>query len=383
MGFEFSSRLKALPPYLFAEMEKKVRAKKAEGMDLIDFGIGDPDIPTPEHIVEMIREELGDPGNHTYPSSAGERETRQAVADWYQRRFGVDLDPDTQVVILLGSKEGLANVCRAFVNAGEKVIVPDPAYPVYANGGALLTDAKPVRAPLLEENGFLMDTATLPSDAKMLYMNYPNNPTGAVATPSFLREIMEWGEETGTIICFDNAYSEITFDGYTAPSILEYGDNALEFGSLSKTFNMTGYRLGYAVGDPDLVAGLTKVKSQIDSGAPKFIQKAAVGALNEYMGRERPTSVQRNVDIYTERRDALVSGLREAGFQPPCPRATFYLWLNVDQDSIEFAERMLDAGLVVTPGVGFGEHGEGFVRMAMTRPVERIEEAMERLKGLV
>ncbi|MFP4170388.1 MAG: aminotransferase class I/II-fold pyridoxal phosphate-dependent enzyme [Methanomassiliicoccales archaeon] len=383
MGFEFSSRLKALPPYLFAEMEKKVSAKKAEGMDLIDFGIGDPDIPTPEHIVEMIRDELGDPGNHTYPSSAGERETRQAVADWYQRRFGVDLDPDTQVVILLGSKEGLANVCRAFVNAGEKVIVPDPAYPVYANGGALLTDAKPVRAPLLEENGFLMDTATLPSDAKMLYMNYPNNPTGAVATSSFLREITEWGEETGTILCFDNAYSEITFDGYTAPSILEYGDNALEFGSLSKTFNMTGYRLGYAVGDPDLVAGLTKVKSQIDSGAPKFIQKAAVGALNEYMGRERPTSVQRNVDIYTERRDALVSGLREAGFQPPCPRATFYLWLNVDQDSIEFAERMLDAGLVVTPGVGFGEHGEGFVRMAMTRPVERIEEAMERLKGLV
>jgi LL-diaminopimelate aminotransferase len=383
MNFEFASRLRALPPYLFAEMEEQAAKKKAQGIDLIDFGIGDPDIPTPKEIVEIVREEVVKPENHTYPSSQGERDTRVAIADWYSKRFGVDVDPDDQVCVLLGSKEGLANICRAFVNAGEKVIVPDPSYPVYAQGGALLTDAVPVKTPLKEENDFMMDISELPRDAKMLYMNYPNNPTGAIATDSFLRETLDWCDESRTILCYDNAYSEITFDGYTAPSILEFGDNAIEFGSVSKTFNMTGYRLGYAVGSPDLVAGLKKVKSQIDSGAPKFIQKAAVKALAEYQGREIPPMVQKNCDIYRERRDVLMEGLRKLGFDTPDPKATFYLWLKVGGDSMEFTKKMLDVGVVVTPGIGFGAHGEGFIRLALTRSVERVREALERMEQVL
>jgi len=210
MAFEFASRLKTLPPYLFAKMEEQAAMKRAEGVDLIDFGIGDPDIPTPSEIVGIVQEEVANPENHNYPSSQGERVTRVAIADWYLRRFGVDIDPDTQVCVLLGSKEGLANVCRAFVNSGEMVITPDPAYPVYAQGGALLTDALPVKAPLLEENGFMMDISLLPGDARMMYMNYPNNPTGAIATDAFLKEMLEWCDETHTIMCYDNAYSEIT-----------------------------------------------------------------------------------------------------------------------------------------------------------------------------
>ena len=372
MTFEFASRLKALPPYLFAKMEEQAAMKRAEGVDLIDFGIGDPDIPTPSEIVSIVQEEVANPENHTYPSSQGERVTREAIADWYLRRFGVDVDPDTQVCVLLGSKEGLANVCRAFVNSGERVITPDPAYPVYAQGGALLTDALPVKTPLLEENGFMMDISLLPGDARMMYMNYPNNPTGAIATDAFLEEMLEWCDETHTIMCYDNAYSEITFDDYVAPSILEFGDNAIEFGSLSKTFNMTGYRLGYAVGSTDLIAGLMKVKSQIDSGAPKFIQSAATRALSEYIGRERPAMVQRSCDIYQERRDVLVEGLKGFGFEISAPKATFYLWLNVGGDSMEFTRRMMDAGVVVTPGIGFGQHGRGFVRLALTRSVDRV-----------
>lgn len=383
MSFEFASRLRALPPYLFAEMEEQAAKKKAQGVDLIDFGIGDPDIPTPKKIVDIVREEVAKPENHTYPSSQGEKGTRVAIAEWYSKRFGVDLNPDTQVCVLLGSKEGLANICRAFVNAGEKVIVPDPSYPVYAQGGALLTDAVPVKTPLKEENDFIMEISELPRDAKMLYMNYPNNPTGAIANDSILMETLEWCDEKQTILCYDNAYSEITFDGYTAPSILEFGDNAIEFGSVSKTFNMTGYRLGYAVGSPDLVAGLKKVKSQIDSGAPKFIQRAAVKALAEYQGREIPPMVQRNCDIYMERRDVLVEGLRKLGFDTPVPKATFYLWLNVGGDSMEFTKKMLDIGVVVTPGIGFGEHGEGFIRLALTRSVERVREALERMEQVL
>jgi LL-diaminopimelate aminotransferase len=383
MTFECASRLNALPPYLFEEMERRAAKKRAEGIELIDFGIGDPDIPTPEQIVRRVQEEVAKPENHTYPSSGGEKETRRAIADWYHRRFGVSLDPDRQVCVLLGSKEGLANICRAFVNVGEKVITPDPAYPVYAQGGALLTDAVPLRVPLLEESGFLPDIPSLPKDAKMIFLNYPNNPTGAVATRDFLREMVDWCQETKTILCYDNAYSEITFDGYEAPSVLEFGERAIEFGSMSKTFNMTGYRLGYAVGHPDLVAGLKKVKSQIDSGAPKFIQKAVVAALYEYKGKEIPDSVRHNIEIYRERRDVFVDGLEEMGFDVQRPKATFYIWLNVHEDSMKFSQKMLDAGIIVTPGIGFGEHGGRFVRLALTQPVGRIETALERIRRTI
>lgn len=383
MGYELATRLKLLPPYLFAEMEEKVAAKRAEGVDIIDFGIGDPDIPTPEEIVRVIQRALEDPANHRYPSSAGEGETRRAVADWYAERFGVDLDPAKQVTILLGSKEGLANICRAFVNPGEKVLTPDPAYPVYAQGGAILSDAVPVRVPLLEDNNFLVDIDSLPSDGRMIYLNYPNNPTGAVAPEDHLRRVLSWSEDTGTIVCYDNAYSEITFNEYRAPSVLQFGENAIEFGSLSKTFNMTGYRLGYAVGNAELITGLRKVKSQIDSGAPRFIQKAAISSLGLYSGGKRPEIVERNVAIYEERMDTLVRGLRRLGLEVRKPKGTFYLWLKAGGDSMEFTERLLRAGVIVTPGIGFGEHGEGFVRLALTQPVERIEEALERMERVI
>jgi len=385
MGFDYANRLKMLPPYLFAEIEEKVEKKRKEGMDIIDFGIGDPDLPTPKPIVEFIKGELENPDNHRYPSSAGEADTRRAIARWYKERFNVEVDPNGEVAILIGSKEGLANICRAFVNCGEKVLSPDPAYPVYAQGAALLTDSNPVRFPLLAEKGFLPDLDSLPTDAKMIYLNYPNNPTGAVCDTEFLLKASRWCVETDTILCYDNAYSEMTFDDYVAPSALEVaqGDGTIEFGSLSKTFNMTGYRIGYAVGDSDLIAGLKKVKSQIDSGAPKFLQKAVTMALGSYVNGEKPQMVKDNIAVYQERRDVLVGGLRKLGFKIDPPKATFYLWMKVDQPSLKFAERMLSAGIVVTPGVGFGKGGEGYVRMATTQPVERIEEALERMSKVL
>jgi LL-diaminopimelate aminotransferase len=380
MSLEFADRLKKIPPYLFAEIEEKVARKRAQGLDIIDLGIGDPDLPTPRPLVDEIKRQLDDPENHRYPSSGGERDTRMAIAEWYRRRFGVDLDPDREVAVLLGSKEGLANIARAFVNPDDKVLCPDPAYPVYAQGATLLCDAEPVKVPLHHRDGFLPDLELLPADARMLYLNYPNNPTGATATTPFLRDALRWCNETETILCYDNAYSEMTFDDYVAPSILEFGREAIEFGSLSKTFNMTGYRLGYAVGDAKLIAGLKKVKSQIDSGAPKFIQKAAAVALGEYSGRSRPAMVEDSVQVYQQRRDVMVRGLRGLGFDVTLPKGTFYLFFEVGGDSIQFANRMLDVGVVVTPGIGFGHNGEGFVRMALTQPVPRLEEALERMR---
>jgi LL-diaminopimelate aminotransferase len=383
MSFDYANRVKKIPPYLFAEIEEKIRIKQTQGVDVIDFGIGDPDIPTPKLIVDEIAKQLQDPKNHNYPTSAGEPETRKAVADWYKRRFGVDVEPQGEVCILLGSKEGLANLARAFVNPGDKVLVPDPAYPVYAQGAAMLCDAVAVRVPLKPKRNFWFEDSPreLDPEAKMLYVNYPNNPTGAVATKDYLRGLYRWCVETHTIMAYDNAYSELTFDDYVAPSMLQIGkEGTIEFGSLSKTFNMTGYRLGYAVGDAELISGLKKVKAQIDSGAPKFIQKAAALALEQYTGSEKPPLVKENIAIYEKRRNVLVAGLRGMGFEVPMPKGTFYLWFPIDGNSLKFADRMLEKGVVVTPGVGFGPAGEGFVRMALTQPVDRIEEAMARMK---
>jgi LL-diaminopimelate aminotransferase len=383
MTFDYANRVKRIPPYLFAEIEEKVRIRQAQGVDIIDFGIGDPDIPTPKLIVDEIAKQVRDPRNHNYPTSAGEPETRKVVADWYKRRFNVDIEPQGEVCILLGSKEGLANLARAFVNPGEKVLVPDPAYPVYAQGGAMLCDAVPVRVPLQPKRNFWFEDSPreLDPEAKMLYVNYPNNPTGAVATKDYMRGLYRWCVETRTIMAYDNAYSELTFDDYVAPSMLEIGkEGTIEFGSLSKTFNMTGYRLGYAVGDAVLISGLKKVKAQIDSGAPKFIQKAAVMALEQYTGSEKPPLVKESMAIYQERRNVLVGGLRMLGFNVPMPKATFYLWFPVPGSSLRFADKMLEQGVVVTPGVGFGPAGEGYIRMALTQPVSRIEEALTRMK---
>ncbi|MGD0056770.1 MAG: aminotransferase class I/II-fold pyridoxal phosphate-dependent enzyme [Methanomassiliicoccales archaeon] len=380
MARETATRLKKIPPYLFVDIEAKVRAKIAQGVDVIDFGIGDPDLPTPNEIVEELKKQAMVPGNNQYSTSAGESETRKAVAEYYEKRFGVLLDPDKEVVITMGSKDGLVNFCRAFVNQGDKVLVPDPAYPVYSQGGALLSEGIPVRVPLLPEKSFLMDLTSVPAGSKIAFVNYPNNPTGAVATRDYIKELVTWELNTGTIICYDNAYSEMTFDGYVAPSILEFERDCIEFGSLSKTFNMTGYRIGYAVGDPDLISGLKSVKSQVDSGVPKFIQKAAVFALGLYKNGKRPPVVEENLAIYKERRDIVVAGLRKMGFKVTPPLGTFYLWFNCNEKSMDFAKRLLDVGVVVTPGIGFGECGEGFIRMSLTQPKKRIQEALERIE---
>ena len=385
MNAEFADRIKRLPPYLFAEIEKQIKEKKAQGVDLISLSIGDPDLPPPQVVIDALREESANPKNHNYSFSQGEPDFREAVTQWYKKRFGVDLAQD-QVVALLGSKEGIANVARAFVNSGDRVLVPDPAYPVYANGSTILCDGVPVAMPLLEENGFKPDfDAVKAKNAKMMFLNYPNNPTATTVDKAFLKEAVDFAADNNIILCYDNAYSEISYDGYKAPSILEIDgamDCAIEFHSLSKTFNMTGDRIGFAVGNKHLVNGLTKVKSQIDSGPPVYTQKVAVKALAAYKGAEPPEFLKKNNQILAERRDLLVETLCEIGFQCEKPKATFYVWVNCKGSSIEFAAKLLDVGVAVTPGIGFGKHGEGYARITFTQPKERITEACNRIRRL-
>lgn len=385
MNVEFADRIKRLPPYLFAEIEKQIKDKKAAGVDLISLSIGDPDLPPPRVVIDALQEEATNPKNHNYSFSQGEADFRAAVTGWYKRRFSVDV-AQGQVVALLGSKEGIANVARAFVNPSDKVLCPDPAYPVYANGSTILCDGTPVAMPLLEENGFRPDFGTLPTEGvKMMFLNYPNNPTAATVDKAFLKEAVDFALDNNIILCYDNAYSEITYDGYRAPSILEVDgamECALEFNSLSKTFNVTGDRIGFAVGSKELVAGLAKVKSQIDSGPPVYTQKVAVKALCTYTGAEPPEFLRKTNQILQERRDLLVDTLREIGFTCEKPKATFYVWVNCKGDSMKFASKLLDAGVAVTPGVGFGPHGEGYARMTFTQPAERIQEACERIRSL-
>ena len=382
--FNKAKRIQELPPYLFAEIDRKKRAAQAKGVDLIDLGIGDPDIPTPGRIIQRLTETAPKPANHRYPSSSGMMEFRQAVADWYDRRFGVTLDAATEVVSLIGSKEGVANMAVAYVDPGDVVLVPTPAYPVYAigtrfNGGDVHF------LPLTRENGFLPDLSSVPADvlgrAKMLWINYPNNPTGAVAEESFLKEAVEFAHRHNIVLCHDAAYTELGFDGYRAPSILQVEgakEVAIEFHSLSKTFNMTGWRIGMAVGCAELVATLGQVKSNVDSGVFQPVQEAAILALEhaeEFLGPIR--------EVYQERRDTLIGGLHSAGFELPAPRATFYVWLPVPGGwtSTDFTARLLDeAGIVTTPGNGFGEPGEGFIRMTLCSPADRLKEAVERLQ---
>jgi len=385
VNIEFADRVKRLPPYLFAEIERLIKEKKAQGVDLISLSIGDPDLPPPPFIIASLKEEVADLKNHNYSFSQGEPDFRQAVADWYKKRFHVDLGQE-EVVALLGSKEGIANIARAFVNAGDRVLVPDPSYPVYANGSTILNDGVPVSVPLLEENGFKPDLEAINTQkVKMMFLNYPNNPTSATVDKAFLKQVVEFAEDNNIILCYDNAYSEISFDGYKAPSILEVDgamDVAVEFHSCSKTFNMTGDRIAFAVGNKQLISGLVKVKSQIDSGPPVYIQKVAAKALASYSGDEQPDFLKRNNQIYAERRDVLVDRLCSMGFKCDKPKATFYVWLNCKSNSMEFATELLNVGVAVTPGVGFGPHGENFVRLSLTQPKERIEEACKRMSAL-
>ena len=382
MTFDYADRIKRLPPYLFAEIEKKINEKKAQGIDLISLSIGDPDLSPPKFVIEALKQEVADLKNHNYSFSQGEPDFRQAVSEWCKKRFNVDLQPD-QVVALLGSKEGIANIARAFVNPSDYVLVPDPAYPVYANGSTILCDGTVVPMPLLEENNFKPDFESINTQkAKMMFINYPNNPTAATIDKKFLEQTVDFAKDNNIMICYDNAYSEITYDGYRAPSILEIDgamDVAIEFHSLSKTFNMTGDRIGFAVGNKTLIAGLTKIKSQIDSGPPVYIQKVAVKALGAYSSSEIPEFLKQNNQTLQERRDLLVETLCKLGYKCDKPKATFYVWVNCKGDSIKFAAKLLDVGVAVTPGVGFGEYGEGYVRITFTQPSERIAEACNRI----
>jgi LL-diaminopimelate aminotransferase len=387
LDFELSRKVKALPPYLFAELEKIVKQKRQKGADLISLSIGDPDLPPPKVVVEALKEEVAKPENHGYSFSEGEYEFRLAVSRWYKRRFNVDLDPDREVVVLIGSKEGLCNIARAFLNEGDRVLLPDPAYPVYANGCTILNGGTPVYLPLREENGFLPNFEGVSvKGAKMMFVNYPNNPTGAVISLKELGELVDFAIENKIILCYDNAYSEIAFGDYRAPSVLQIDEArevAVEIHSCSKTFSMTGSRIGFAVGNERLISGLKRVKAQVDSGPPKFIQLAAAKALETYAEENPPSFVREACQTYYRRIKILVEELNSIGLRCQMPKATFYVWAKCSTNSIDFVKKMLEVDVVATPGVGFGSQGEGYVRFSATCHEERIKEACERLKKIL
>ena len=384
--FEKADRLRQLPPYLFKEIDRKKAEIKAKGVDIIDLGVGDPDLPTPNHIIEEMKQAVCDPANHRYPSYSGMNDFREAVAGWYQERFGVDLDPEREVVSLIGSKEGLAHFPLAFIDPGDIALVPTPAYPVY-HIATLFAGGESFFMPLLSKNDYLPDLNEIPKSvaerAKILFINYPNNPTAAVADLRFFEEVVAFAKKYQIIVCHDAAYTEMSFDGYRPPSFLEAKgakEVGVEFHSLSKTFNMTGWRIGFAVGNEQGMEGLGAIKSNIDSGVFQAVQMAGIKAL-----QGDAACVKEMIRVYQERRDVVVQGLRDSGFQVTSPKATFYLWVQVPEgySSAQLATRLLEeAGVVVTPGNGFGEPGEGYFRIALTQRKERLAEALERLKKM-
>lgn len=381
---KFSDRLKKLPPYLFAEIDKAKRQARAKGRDIIDLGIGDPDQPTPSHIIEALYKAALDPNNHHYALDSGMPQFREAIAKWYRKRFKVKLDLEIEILPLIGSKEGIAHIPLAFVNSGDYVLVPDPCYPPYRNG-TIFAGGVPYLMPLLAENDFLPDLSKIKNDilrkVKLIFLNYPNNPTGAVADGEFYKKAIDFAHKNNILICHDAAYSEISFDGYCPMSILELDgakDVAIEFHSLSKTFNMTGWRIGWACGNRKAIEGLAKVKSNIDSGIFQAIQLAGIAALDGPQA-----SIKQVNRIYKERRDALVNGLNSLGWRVSRPKATFYVWAKAlpGYNSTNLAKALLEkADIIVTPGVGFGKYGEGYIRMALTVPKERIKVAIQRIK---
>ena len=384
--FKLSKKLQDLPPYLFLEIDKAKRKARSAGRDIIDFGIGDPDQPTPKHIIEALYQAALEPANHRYALDQGMPALRRSIEAWYKRRFNVNLNPDSEILPLIGSKEGIAHFPSAFLNPGDYALVPDPCYPPY-KGGTILAGGSPCLMPLLESNSFLPDLKKIPlsacKKAKIIFVNYPNNPTSAVAGQSFYKELIGFARKNKIVIISDLAYSELCYDGYTPSSLLELDgarEVAIEFHSLSKTYNMTGWRVGWACGNEKLVAALAKVKSNIDSGIFSAVQLAGIAALS---GPQE--HIEHMCTIYQERRDVLIRGLNSLGWKASSPKATFYVWIKVPngKDSIKFSGILLDrANIVVTPGVGFGKYGEGYIRMALTVTRERIREALERLKRI-
>ncbi|MDR7400710.1 MAG: LL-diaminopimelate aminotransferase [Armatimonadota bacterium] len=380
---QVARRLEQIGAYLFADLDRRQEELARRGVDVINLGVGDPDLPTPSHIVDALMEGASDPRNHRYPPYGGTAEFRAAVARWYARRFGVALDPEREVLALIGSKEGIAHLPWAILDPGDVALVPDPGYPVY-RAATILADGVPYPLPLRPERGFLPDLDRVPADvlarARLMFLNYPNNPTGAVATREFFEEAVAFARRHALLLAHDNSYSEIAYDGYRPPSILEVPgakEVAVEFHSLSKTYCMTGWRVGFVVGHAQAVEALARLKTNVDSGVFRAVLHAAVAALD---GPE--DALRERLRVYQGRRDRLRATLRRLGWRAPDLRATFYAWLPTPdgRPSAEFAATVLDrTGVVVTPGVGYGQQGEGYVRLSLTVPDDRLDEALRRL----
>jgi LL-diaminopimelate aminotransferase len=378
-----SKRLDKLPPYLFVEINRKIAEKEARGEDIVSFAIGDPDMPTPSNIIDELCRAARDPANHRYPETAGLPELRRAVAGWYQMRFGVSLDPEKEVLPLIGSKDGVAHISFCFMDPGDIALIPDPGYPVYSMS-TLLAGGEPYFLPLTEKNNFLPELEVIPRSivkkAKLLWLNYPNNPTGAVADIDFFQKAVLFAMENNLAICHDAPYTEVTFDGYRPPSLMqipEARDVGIEFHSLSKTYDMTGWRIGMAVGNARMIDALFRFKSNIDSGIPQAIQQAAIEALTGPQD-----SVKEHSAVYQRRRDKLVRALNDIGLKARLPKASFYVWARIPDGytSVEFTGELLDkANVAVTPGTGYGAAGEGYVRLSLTVPDGCLNEGITRL----
>lgn len=378
-----SVKISQVPPYLFAEIDKKIEQARAKGVDIINLGIGDPDRPTPQLIVEQMHKSVDDSSTHDYPPYQGTLEFRKACASWMKKRFGVQVDPSDEVLAMIGSKEGIAHMILAMVDPGDYVLIPDPAYPVYKSF-TILSGGQTYALPLTPENNFKPDFFSVPEEiakkAKMLFINYPNNPTGATADLDYFKKVLEFAKKYDILVCNDMAYSEMTFDNYVAPSFLELDgakDFCIEFYSHSKTYNMTGWRVGWAAGGKKAINALSMIKNNCDSGVFKAIQQAAITALENHDN----LIVDIN-SVYQKRRDLFIAGLKKLGWNIKPAKATFYLWLPVPDGmtSVEFATLMLEkAGIVVPAGNGYGNNGEGFFRVALTVSTDRLNEALERM----
>lgn len=383
---QLAQRVQQLPPYLFARISELIAQKRAAGVDVISLGIGDPDLPTPPHILDALKRAADVPANHRYPESDGLPEFRRSIAAWYQRRHGVTLDPDREVVPLIGSKEGIGHLPLCLIDPGDIALITDPGYPVYEIG-TMFAGGKAVKVPLREEDGWLPRLDEIPADtaraAKMIWLNYPNNPTGAICDRAFFERAVAWAKQYDVVIAHDLAYADVAYDGYVPSSIFEVDgarDVAIEFNSLSKAFNMTGWRVGMAVGNATLVNALTRVKTNLDSGIPQAIQAMAMAALDGPLD-----SLEDHNRIYQARRDRVIAVLRELGLRVEPPKASLYVWARLpegERSSGDFAARLIDAtGVVVTPGASYGAAGEGYIRISLTTPDDRLDEAMRRLSA--
>lgn len=379
----FASRIDKVPPYLFVEISRKIAEKKAQGIDVISFGIGDPDIPTPSNVISRLRETALDPPNHRYPETDGLPEFRQAVTRWYQRRFGISLDPDSEILPLIGAKEGIGHAALCFVDPGDSVLVPDPGYPVYSVG-TWFAGGECQWMPLLEENGWLPDLDAIDpqvaDNARVMWLNYPNNPTGAIAGLDYFERVVDFARGHEIAVMHDISYSEVAYDGYKPVSFLQVPGAAevgLEFHSLSKSYNMTGWRVGVAVGNAEMIRALMVVKSNLDSGIPNAVQYMGIEALDSPLG-----SMDDRNAIYQRRRDKIVGVLQEMGLHVDPPRASLYVWARIPEGftSGQFTEMLLDqCDIVVTPGSGYGAYGEGYIRLSLTIPDEDMERGIDRL----